>query len=476
MILSDDLSTKLSDLLIDEENEDNGLSQDYSHSLITPQLEWNSAIASVQKLLEKVVKKENHLSGESRKGIVISSTSVIDNEELIYQLETIIFSPYHELQTALLPYDINSKIPSYTPSYAMTNLGLNREDIFNHEQFCLVFTSQFSCLMLKENYHGKNEKFLFSFNPEITVKAWNLLKTRLSNNCHHKISYLDKLINPFVNIYPQYQTVNLFHREMLNNLKKQTSKECKKKSQDDNSKYIYKSISLKKTPLPPYPEMELLQALTHEIRTPLTTIKTITQLLKKKTKSRDDLTKYLETIEQECTEQINRMELIFRAVELESESTKKEKVKLIPTSLEMILNQTIPHWKKQAERRNITLDVILPHELPQIVSDPSILSQILTGLMEKFTRNLPSGCHCKLLILTVGNQLKLQFFSDSNFSSSNSKCLGKLLLFQPDTGSLSLSHDVTKNIFHALGAKFTIKQKPNKGEILTIFLPLGQHG
>lgn len=93
--------------------------------------------------------------------------------------------------------------------------------------------------------------------------------------------------------------------------------------------------------------------------------------------------------------------------------------------------------------------------------------------MEKFTRSLPSGCHFQLVILPVGNQLKLQFLSESSFNYSHSKCLGKLLLFQPETGSLSLSNDVTRNIFHALGGKFTIKQKPNKGEILTIFLPLG---
>lgn len=55
------------------------------------------------------------------------------------------------------------------------------------------------------------------------------------------------------------------------------------------------------------------------------------------------------------------MELIFKAVELESKSSAlNDSIHLVPTSLENILNQTIPTWQKQAQRRNIILDVIIP--------------------------------------------------------------------------------------------------------------------
>jgi signal transduction histidine kinase len=45
-------------------------------------------------------------------------------------------------------------------------------------------------------------------------------------------------------------------------------------------------------------------------------------------------------------------------------------------------------------------------------------------------------------------------------------------MFQPETGNLSLSMAVTKNLFQALGGKLIVKQRPHQGEILTIFLPL----
>jgi signal transduction histidine kinase len=47
-------------------------------------------------------------------------------------------------------------------------------------------------------------------------------------------------------------------------------------------------------------------------------------------------------------------------------------------------------------------------------------------------------------------------------------------MFQPETGNLSLNMNVTKNLFQALGGKFVVRQKPEEGEVLTIFLPLGR--
>jgi hypothetical protein len=47
-----------------------------------------------------------------------------------------------------------------------------------------------------------------------------------------------------------------------------------------------------------------------------------------------------------------------------------------------------------------------------------------------------------------------------------------LLMFQPETGNLSLNLDVTKNLFNALGGKFIVKQRPQNEEVVTIFLPL----
>ncbi len=221
-------------------------------------------------------------------------------------------------------------------------------------------------------------------------------------------------------------------------------------------------------------EMELLQALTHEIRTPLTTIRTLTKLiLKRKDSFTPKVVKHLQAIDQECTEQIDRMELIFRAAELESTPPAAKYVQLTKFPLEQIFQQTIPRWQKQAQKRHVELDVILPQQLPKVISDPAMLDQMLTGLIENYTRSLPHGGQICVKVSTAGNQLKLQLTSKCSVSHNPLKSLGQLLMFQPETGCLSLSREVTKNIFQILGGKLTFRQRPDQEEELTIFLPLG---
>jgi signal transduction histidine kinase len=148
-------------------------------------------------------------------------------------------------------------------------------------------------------------------------------------------------------------------------------------------------------------------------------------------------------------------------------------VQLVPTSLDDLLQQSIPRWKKQAQRRNVVLEVGLPKKLPQVVSDPAMLDQVLTGLMEKCTRSLSGGGQIRVEVTTAGHQLKLQFCTESPCHHNPLKALGQLLMFQPETGSLSLNLDVTKHLFHRLGGKLIVRQRSQQGEIFTIFLPLG---
>ncbi|MBL1211303.1 histidine kinase dimerization/phospho-acceptor domain-containing protein, partial [Geminocystis sp. GBBB08] len=256
---------------------------------------------------------------------------------------------------ALMPCDFENKFKQVSP-LSFIDVSLNVNDSLSHDQFCLIVTEKFSCLIVKSFVNNNLPKFQFSFAPEVINKTWLFLKKRLILSHNYHTEYLEKLVTKFLPISPDYKIVSQFTRYLLKEL--QQFNLPKIEEEVNKIPRQSQSISLKKTPLPPYPEFELLQALTHEIRTPLTTIQTITKLLIKRAKLTPDLVKHLEVIDQECTEQINRMELIFRAAELESKPTTQEQVRLVPTSLETILNRTIPLWKKQAQRRNIILNII----------------------------------------------------------------------------------------------------------------------
>lgn len=232
-------------------------------------------------------------------------------------------------------------------------------------------------------------------------------------------------------------------------------------------------------------DVELLQAIAHEVRTPLATIRTLTRLLLKRRHLDAEIIKRLEAIDRECSEQIDRFGLFFRAVELETTKDAKAPVHLTSTSLTQVLNSCIPRWEKQASRRNLTLDVILPQKMPSVVSDPSLLDQVLTGAIDNFTSTLPAGGQLQVEISLAGHQLKVELHSQTHASVNPEtsvsgthalKSLGQMLMFQPETGNLSLNLSVTKNLFQALGGKLIVRNRHHHGQVLTIFLPLEMRG
>ena len=136
----------------------------------------------------------------------------------------------------------------------------------------------------------------------------------------------------------------------------------------------------------------------------------MTRLLLRQPDLSPQVLKRLSAIDRECTEQINRMELIFSAVELAT-TQPSQTVDLTTMSITQLLEQSLPHWQQQAERRNLDLAVDIPHQLPAVVSNPTILDRVLTGLVENFTRNLPSGSRIQVEVTPIGDQLKLQLQS-----------------------------------------------------------------
>lgn len=427
------------------------------------QREWVAGMAIIQQWLQSYALNSPQ---EYKKGLMLCApTQVISDPDLAQQFHSVLFSPAESNSLALLPCHGSIDFASPLDSLSIPLLPI---DPLIQEQFCFLLTPQFSLfLLLGYNPQGQPE-FYYSFDPEHLESIKSAIRSRIKITAPHHLSLFDNLIQQFPIIPSNYALITEFTRQLLHY----------------SLDLSYSEIQHSKTteiPLTESPqnstevlsEFELLQALTHEVRTPLTTIRTLTQLLLKKCNTlTEDVTKRLESIDQECTEQINRMELFFKATEVAINNQNQQPQQLTPISLEQIFQQSIPRWQKQAKRRNVCLQFKLPKTLPQIISDPSMLEQVLTGLMEKATRSLIMGGEIQVDVKTAGNQLKLQLFSNAQLTHPSLKSLGQLLMFQPETGCLSLNLDITKTLFNVLGGKLIVKNKPQQGQVLTIFLPL----
>jgi predicted nuclease of restriction endonuclease-like (RecB) superfamily len=282
MILSECLSIKLSQILQSDDSSYQQESHETSPSIIQAQHEWNAAIASLQNLLSTTIDTEK-IKSNTKQGIIISSsTPIINDIKLVSQLETVVFSPPSKTKRALMPCEDNFSVHLIAPS-SFIEVPLEEQDILQEEQFALVLTDKFACVIVKTENEVQENKFYFSFTPEVIKKVWYLLKVRLIMSHDNNHDYIQKLVNQFFPDIPSYQIVSKFTRNLLTALKQQELSHPHSKS-INKTEVKSKTISLKKVPANSDPELELLQALTHEIRTPLTTIKTVTKLLKRKAK------------------------------------------------------------------------------------------------------------------------------------------------------------------------------------------------
>ena len=222
-------------------------------------------------------------------------------------------------------------------------------------------------------------------------------------------------------------------------------------------------------------ELTLLEALTHEVRTPLATIRTLIHTLLRRRDLPDVVVSRLEQINAECTEQIDRFGLIFYAAELQRQPP--DASLLAHTDLGAMLTMLCPAWSHQLERRGIKLQLDITPDLPEVLSDPGRLEPMLGGLIDRTSRGLPAGNNLSMTLRPAGSRLKLQILSqipnteEQKATDKNQNAdLGPVLSWDPNTGSLQLSQAATQRMLASLGGLLT--KRRDKG--LTVFFPIAE--
>jgi hypothetical protein len=481
-------------------------------TLQNPELEWQAAIASLSTVLNETISQASpqpSLPYDTTicqdNGVILSGPIPFFSDFSIYtQFRNWIFtSTQFVRQSFQLPPALTSQ--HFSIDLPFSCILLNPEVINLQERFCIVLTPTFAWVgWLGKTAENSALKFHFSFSPSKVQCFLERLTNQVPDSAHLKD--LKESLQRFPLISPDYRIPELFSRGLLQwmsqtALAATSSTGAPRRDRQDP----LPPLSLFHGPLPavaattPHSEhplhqpaeiskpqfealeIELFQALAHELRTPLATIQTLTRLLLKRSDLPAEAERRIEAIQRECRRQIERFGLMFKAIELTHSDCHPSPNHLLPTSLQQVFAENLERWQAQAARRNLTLEVTTPENLPAIaIGDPELLDQVLTGLIEYLSNLSEVGSHLHLHVSLAGEQLKLEFRTNSPLHStalahetSMLKAIGQLLMLQTETGSLSLSLRATKQLFRVLGGKLTVRQHP-QGEVFAIFLPIGQ--
>lgn len=468
--------------------------------------EWRAAIAALTHLLPTLPRPtQADTNGQQSVGIALSGPLPVLNEaDFGKRFESWVVTPQPlasalQGQHALLPA-AGGDLPNTLPKNKILPLTLNNPLLT--ERFCLVASPALSIAMVLGQPTGGRPCLQYSFDPAVLMALWEQIRMHIAESVSADLDYLDMQLAQAKGA-PDYRVITRFTQVMMANLPHRQASALHANEERGHLRFTHWSEPTAKTngsgtpraqflqavahhdeaSEPTGEETELLQAMAHEIRTPLTTIRTLTRSLLRRKDVSADVKKRLHRIDAECTQQIDRFNLIFRAVELETMERDRPRSLLTPIALNQIFSDAIPKWQQQAQRRNLKLDVTLPPQLPRVNSDPTLLNEVLTGVVEWFTQCLPPQSHIHMGVTLAGHQLKLQFAAESlngdrateaemNHRRPPLKAVGQLLSVVPETGGVSLNLDVTKNLFEFLGGKLILRQRPEQGDVLTAFLPL----
>nr|YP_002049252.1 hypothetical protein PCC_0614 [Paulinella chromatophora]ACB43042.1 hypothetical protein PCC_0614 [Paulinella chromatophora] len=346
------------------------------------------------------------------------------------------------------------------------NLILKKED--GNDPFLILVTPQ---LQIYLAIHGSpvQRQLLIRTDPINLYKNLKVLNQRIDEDYPVLSKYFYSLLKDIGPLYNNEILVESFWPLLAQRLVELTPKiivnsinACSQKKQIDIA-----AVTTHKT------ELTLLEALTHEVRTPLSTIRTLIRSLLRKNDLTNVVRQRLLQIDGECSEQIDRFGLIFHAVELQRQPEGLQQ--LARTNLSQLLLQLQPIWQQQLERRGLQLSISITPKLPEVLSDPSRLETMLGGLVARYSRNLSSSQTIQLSLTAAGARLKLQLHCESQTLNTSTFRMNNdddnpVLTWNPNTGNLQLSKEATQKIFHSLGGQFT----EGSGNGLIVFFPLAE--
>ncbi len=414
----------------------------------------------------EVVQKE-FLSYSAQEGgfWVASPLPALTDKKCLSKMRGWLWSPkgfpyFQRDNVGFLPVDHSRKIKEdsrFLKNYKVLNL--NTKD--GYEPFLIIITTNFQCLL---TIAGEKDKraLLMRCDKKSLKTAIELIDAKLNQENYAEALNFRNAIKKLGDLNINVAFESIFWPSLsikLANLIPKLSVQNALKNEDNNDQLT---------------EAKLLQAISHEVRTPLATIRTLLSSTLRKYNMDDSMRNRLIQIDNECNEQIDRFGLIFNAAELVSKNTSPLN-HLARINLGEILYKLFPVWSKQLKRRGISLKIDIPKQLPEILSDSEKLELMLRGLIDKNTRGLREGSSLILELRPAGQKLKLQLKvkkinmeRNEILKKEKGSDIGPVLNWNPQTGSLQLSQIATQKLLASLGGHVT--QRRDTG--LTVFFPI----
>lgn len=240
---------------------------------------------------------------------------------------------------------------------------------------------------------------------------------------------------------------------------------------------------------------EFVSTVSHEMRTPLTTIKALTRLLMRDGLEETKRREYIETISVECDRQID---FVLNLLDLSRIEGGVLRVTHERVDVHEVIASVVKSELRAAEKRNHELRVESKGDVPPVCGDPKELRRVLSNLVENAIKYTPDGgriilsasrenSHVLINITDNGRGIPAEdlpilfdkFHRGRPARHSAAMADGTTnaeFLEDADVSGVGLGLYLAKNVMERMGGRITVQTEVGRGSTFTLHLPLWQEG
>jgi len=208
----------------------------------------------------------------------------------------------------------------------------------------------------------------------------------------------------------------------------------------------------------------LAAGMAHEIRNPLSAIKTYVALLPKKIDKPGFLEKFQRTVPRE----INRLNSLIEEL-LELSRPPKYNFKL--TDIREVLGQSIELMEADFKTRNIDCQLDISHELPSVIADTDQLKKVFINLMQNGAQAMPEGGRISIHISYKEKLLRIDFRDTGHGFPPELAQSIFTPFFTTKARGTGLGLAITHKVISEHGGQIEAKSKQGDGSCFSISLP-----
>lgn len=227
---------------------------------------------------------------------------------------------------------------------------------------------------------------------------------------------------------------------------------------------------------------DFIANVSHELRTPLTSIKGYVETLEDKAYSgEEERMQFLEIINKNTDRLINLVSDLLVLSELESKdsfySTSGGK-DFEPVKFSEIVNQSVMSLKGKMDEKDMTLNVDISEDIPDIKGNKFLLEQMVSNLVDNAIKYTPSGGNIKIATHTKDNSIILTV-SDTGIGiprEDRDRIFERFYRVDKTRsrkiGGTGLGLSIVKHIVLLHGGTISVESELNRGSSFLVKLPV----